>query len=187
MPYSSPDPGRTEDEARNLEQLQDVSVKVLEQAVDLLNNSLSSDDQLTYNSKFLPGSTIGKHLRHARDHFALLLACAASQPPHVMSYDTRSRNTPMESSRLAALDAIKDIISTLEDVVPRSRLDTPLTLNAVTPYEQTFQSTFGREVMDYSALVDPRLNHRAAALVRCSARRAPLVDGEHFFVYDVTL
>ncbi|TFY66051.1 hypothetical protein EVG20_g5034 [Dentipellis fragilis] len=146
MPYSTPNPGPTDGEIRNLEQLQDVSVKVLEQAVDLLENSLSSDDQLTYNSKFLPGSTIGKHLRHARDHFALLLACAASEPPHVMSYDTRARNTPMESSRQAALDAIKDMISTLEGVVPRSRLDTPLTLNAVTPYDQTFQSTFGREL-----------------------------------------
>ena len=48
-----------EEEVRNLEQLLDVSTKVLEQALDLLDNTLTSDEQLTVSSKFLPGSTIG--------------------------------------------------------------------------------------------------------------------------------
>ncbi|KAI0067830.1 hypothetical protein BV25DRAFT_1819276 [Artomyces pyxidatus] len=134
------------DEMRNLDQLLDVSTKVLAQAIDLLDNTLTSDDQLTVHSKYLPGSTIGKHLRHARDHFSLLLDCVSSPPPYVLSYDKRSRNTPMESSRQAAREAIKETMSKLGETVPRSRLDAPLTLNAVTPYEQTLQSTFGREL-----------------------------------------
>ncbi|KAF7789232.1 hypothetical protein EIP86_000173 [Pleurotus ostreatoroseus] len=51
----------------------------------------------------------------------------------------------MESSRQAAHEAMKDAIAQLERVVPTAKLDEPLTLNAVTPYPQTLQSTFGRE------------------------------------------
>ncbi|EIM92808.1 uncharacterized protein STEHIDRAFT_47161 [Stereum hirsutum FP-91666 SS1] len=131
---------------QNLEQILYVSTTVLGQAIDLLENSLVSDEQLTVQSKYLPGSTIGKHLRHARDHFAILLDCITSPAPHIMSYDKRSRNTPMESNRQAAKEAIQETMDRLKEVVPKSRLDEPLTLNAITPYEQTFQSTFGREV-----------------------------------------
>ena len=53
-------------EMRRLEQLLDVSTKVLAQAIDLLDNSLTSDNQLTVSSKYLPGSTIGDS-RDSRD------------------------------------------------------------------------------------------------------------------------
>ena len=46
-------------EMQSLEQLLDVSTKVLAQAIDLLDNSFTSDNQLTVSSKYLPGSTIG--------------------------------------------------------------------------------------------------------------------------------
>ena len=36
-----------------------VSVIVLRQAVDLVNTSLTEDGQLSYVSKYIPGSTIG--------------------------------------------------------------------------------------------------------------------------------
>jgi hypothetical protein len=42
-----------------LTQLLSVSKTILLQAVDVLDNHLTSDDQLTTHSKFLPGSTIG--------------------------------------------------------------------------------------------------------------------------------
>lgn len=42
-----------------LTQLLSVSKTVLLQAVDLLDNYLTSDDQLILSSKYLPGSTIG--------------------------------------------------------------------------------------------------------------------------------
>ena len=89
---------------------------------------------------------LGKHLRHARDHFALLLDCVAAPPPYVLNYDKRSRNTPMETGRIPAREALEDTKQRLADLIPYMQLNAPLTLNAVTPYEQTFQSTVGREV-----------------------------------------
>jgi len=129
-----------------LTQLLSVSTTILAQALDLVENVLTSDEQLTVHSKYLPGSTIGKHLRHARDHFLLLLDSVSSPPPHELCYDIRMRNTPMESNLVDARAALKDIISKLEEVVPRSKLEEPMTLRAVTPYMQVFQTSFGREL-----------------------------------------
>lgn len=52
---------RPEDEMKdpNLEQLVDVGVTILSQALDLVNDSLTSDEQLTVHSQYMPGSTIG--------------------------------------------------------------------------------------------------------------------------------
>lgn len=136
----------SEDEMRNLEQLLEVGTIILGQALDLLDNSLTSDEQLSIQSQYMPGSTIGKHLRHARDHFSLLLDCVSRPRPYVLSYDVRSRNTPMETSREAARTAIENTIAQLKKIVPGVSLDAPLTLHAVTPYSQTMQSTFGREL-----------------------------------------
>jgi len=65
----------------------------------------------------------------------------------VVNYDVRLRNTPMESSKAAAKEALKDTLGRLEKLVPNEGLvDERLTLNAVTPYPQVFGTTFGREV-----------------------------------------
>jgi len=145
MPTNKNQIGRYED-VTQLAQLVSVSKTILLQAVDLVENHLTSDDQLTVHSKFLPGSTIGKHLRHARDHFTLLLDCISSPPPHILSYDTRSRNTPVESSLTAAREALLETIRRLEKVVPEAKLNEPVTLNAVTPHTQVFETSFGREL-----------------------------------------
>jgi hypothetical protein len=52
---------RPEDEMKdpNLEQLIDVGVTILSQALDLVNSSLTSDEQLSVHSQYMPGSTIG--------------------------------------------------------------------------------------------------------------------------------
>lgn len=53
----------------------------------------------------------------------------------------------MESSKAAAKEALKDTLGRLEKLVPNSALvDERLTLNAVTPHPQVFETTFGREV-----------------------------------------
>src|ERR1700760_1147419 len=90
--------------------------------------------------------TTGKHLRHARDHFQLLLNVMSSPPPRTLSYDVRVRNTPMETSRTTAREVILDTIKQLEELVPNAHLHDPLTLHAVTPFLQELQTTFGREV-----------------------------------------
>jgi len=139
--------GADSGEAVQLLQLLDVSTVVLQQALDLVDNYLTKDDQLTTQSKYVSGSTIGKHLRHARDHFILLLdAMTASQPPYILNYDTRSRNTPMETSLKAAREALTEAVTRLQREVPRLRMQEPLILKAVTPYPQTLHSTFGREL-----------------------------------------
>jgi len=134
------------DDATSRAQLLEVARVVLQQAIELLEKSLVSDNQLTVTSRYMPGSTIGKHLRHAKDHFALLLDSVSSPPPHTLNYDVRVRNTPMETSRQAAIETLKELIAQLEAVVPKTRMDEPITLNAVTPYHQVFETTFGREV-----------------------------------------
>ena len=50
------------DEASQVHHLLDVSTIILEQGIDLLENYLTSDEQLTVNSKFVHGSTIGTPL-----------------------------------------------------------------------------------------------------------------------------
>jgi len=129
-----------------LTQLLYVARVVLRQGIDLLDAHITSNDQLTVHSKYLPGSTIGKHLRHSRDHFELLLDCIKSPPPYVLSYDVRLRNTPMEQDRHAARAALLETIRHLEEVVPGADASTPLTLQAVTPFLQEFDTSFGREL-----------------------------------------
>ncbi|KAF4572665.1 hypothetical protein EYR40_004254 [Pleurotus pulmonarius] len=135
--------GSTEQELQS-QQLLAVARTVLEQAVDLVDNYLTSDDQLTVHSKSLPGSTIGKHLRHARDHFVLLVESVSSG--YVLNYDVRSRNTPMESSLSEARVALIDAVTRLEKVVPQVDIHQRMILNAITPYPQTLETTFGREL-----------------------------------------
>ncbi|PVG02123.1 hypothetical protein CPB86DRAFT_866288 [Serendipita vermifera] len=128
------------------EQLILVAVAVLEQAVDLVENSLKQDDELTFASNLIPGSTIGKHLRHARDHFHLLLdALEDRNRPCRVSYDVRKRNTPMENSCSAAVQALQDTIARLKQLKVND-IDEELTLDAITPYPQVLKSSIGREL-----------------------------------------
>ncbi|KAJ7783428.1 hypothetical protein DFH07DRAFT_787680 [Mycena maculata] len=135
-----------ETEETTLTQLLRVSKIVLQQGIDLLDDHITSNDQLIRASQYLPGSTIGKHLRHSRDHFELLLDCIQSPPPHVLSYDVRIRNTPMETDRDVAREALSETIKRLQEVVPGADHSTRLTLQAVTPYLQEFDTSFGREL-----------------------------------------
>ncbi len=65
---------------------------------------------------------------------------------YVLNYDVRSRNTPMESSLSEARVALIDAITRLEKVVPQVDIHQRMILNAITPYPQTLETTFGREV-----------------------------------------
>ncbi|KZT61330.1 hypothetical protein CALCODRAFT_428109 [Calocera cornea HHB12733] len=133
----------------SLDQIIFVSTAVLQQGVDLVNNVLTEDEQMVYGSKMLPGSTIGKHLRHARDYFDLLLSCLSRPKPFELNYDLRSRNVPMETSRPIAATALEGTIKQLRELQEnrqQSILDDPVTLEAVTPFKQVMQTTVGREL-----------------------------------------
>lgn len=56
----------------------------------------------------------------------------------------------METSREAARVAIESTIAQLKEIVPDVPFDAPVTLHAITPYSQTMQTTFGREVVHRS-------------------------------------
>ncbi|KAG8756515.1 hypothetical protein FRC14_002979 [Serendipita sp. 396] len=132
-------------ELSSYEQLILVAVAVLVQALDLVENSLNEDAQLCFASTLIPGSTIGKHLRHARDHFTLLLDGLTRDKPLRVSYDTRVRDTPMETSRTAASEALKETIERLRSLKVND-IDEELILDAITPYPQTLKTTIGREL-----------------------------------------
>lgn len=85
-------------------------------------------------------------MRHARDHFVLLADCMLSPAPRVLSYDTRIRNTPMETSLDGARKALRETINQLENVIPTVDFDEEITLQAVTPHLHSFKTTLGREV-----------------------------------------
>ena len=46
----------------SLHRLLEVSTVILQQAIDLVDNDLSSDEQLSVHSQYMPGSTIGVSL-----------------------------------------------------------------------------------------------------------------------------
>ncbi|CAE6459962.1 unnamed protein product [Rhizoctonia solani] len=139
-----------------VKQLTDVARDVMGQAIDLLQNTLTDDKQLTYRSKYIPGSTIGKHLRHARDHYVLLskaiLDVTSAEPsnrqaPVTLSYDARIRDTPMETSITAGVEAFQEAIKELEDISKYAPEDLPVVLTADTgPYQQVLNTTYGREL-----------------------------------------
>jgi hypothetical protein len=64
----------------------------------------------------------------------------------------------MESSREAARVAIESAIAQMKEAVPGVPLDAPITLNAITPYPQTMQTTFGREVVHRNAIHSVNVN-----------------------------
>jgi hypothetical protein len=117
----------------------------------------------------------GKHLRHARDHFEALLDSASVDSPK-FSYDVRKRDLPMESNLLAAAEALKATVQRLENIVPHVSVSKPVTLDAVTPYQQTVGSTFGREVLTFHECRQ-QLADLIPALVLWSSHNTPLGDG----------
>ena len=111
--------------------------------------SLVSSPHLTFTSRIIPGSTIGKHIRHAHAHFLLLLDCVEGDEPRVLNYDVRKRDTPMETDVAKAKEGLQNLLERLERLKGPSAtvgLDDPLTLNAVTPDKQILHTSFGREV-----------------------------------------
>lgn len=52
----------------------------------------------------------------------------------------------METSLSDARQALKEIIAKLEEVVPKAKMEEPITLHAITPHMQVLETSFGREV-----------------------------------------
>lgn len=129
--------------------LRNVAADWLQTGIQLLQNVLTADAQLNTVSSLVPGSTVGKHLRHLHDHFRILLDAAVS-PDNEVDYDSRGRNMPMETSIPVALKEFCTLRERLLDQnqhihrVPSS--DLPLRLSATTPHPLQFHTSFGREL-----------------------------------------
>lgn len=87
----------------------------------------------------------------------------------------------MESKLSDARMALKEMISKLEEIVPKAKLDEPMTLHAITPHAQVFQTSFGREVNNISGsnVVKWNIDPRLIAMVCRPSCSSSLVHGTH--------
>ncbi|CAG8713535.1 9240_t:CDS:2, partial [Acaulospora morrowiae] len=147
--------------------------KTLQQCIDLLK-SLPDDESFVFESKYIPSSTIGKHVRHICDHFRLLLD---SRPIPVkrsfaeeyfitsddndndsmntlndssewnVDYDNRTRKGAAETSRALAIKQIERLQSTIQEYSTIIPLNTPINMCTVADKDPMHvQSTYGREL-----------------------------------------
>jgi uncharacterized damage-inducible protein DinB len=118
-------------------------VALLDQASGLIRSAF---DRSAYAapSQVLPGGTIGKHIRHALDHFRAALDGRAD----VIDYDHRERDVPMETSPAAALQAIDDLCQQLA-AIDQAQLQQPVRVRIMlsgSGDEAELTSTLGREL-----------------------------------------
>lgn len=120
-------------------------IETLAQGEALLQNL--ADDTYVCKVPIAFNASIGGHYRHCLDHFRSLLDSAAEGD---LNYDHRERGTAIETDRLAALEATRDLRAGYE------RLDAeclmrPLAVTCKTSYgtheSQVSFSTVGREIM----------------------------------------
>jgi hypothetical protein len=92
----------------------------------------------------------------------------------------------VESSLSAALEALLETIARLEKVVPGANLNALVTLHAVTPHAQVFETSFGREVSEENPTCDSQLIHLTVMVCK-SALCSSLVDGAYFIWIDFSV
>ncbi|QRW27315.1 hypothetical protein RhiXN_01910 [Rhizoctonia solani] len=176
-PESTAVPTKVAQEPQNysviVQQLTDVARDVMNQAIDLLKNTLTDDKQLTYQSEYIPGSTIAPPTRtrslcptfqgklvsgdvaaalnsfvgQAVADVTVAESSNGQAPAAALSYDARIRDTPMETSINAGIQAFEEAIKQLDDIAKYAPEDLPIVLTADTgPYQQVLNTTYGREL-----------------------------------------
>ncbi|CAG8580523.1 5189_t:CDS:2 [Acaulospora colombiana] len=148
--------------------------KILQQCIDLLK-MLPDEESFVSESKYVPSSTIGKHVRHICDHFRLLFD---SKPMYTkkssfenesfstlddndndsmntlndssewnVNYDNRIRNGTIETSRMAAIQQIERFQSTILDYSTVIPLNTQINMSTTAGKDPIhLQTTYGREL-----------------------------------------
>ncbi|CAG8510375.1 4228_t:CDS:10 [Diversispora eburnea] len=145
-----------------------VAFKTLQQSIDLLK-SLPNDEGFVYESKHVPSSTIGKHVRHVCDHFKSLFESKPlslqrlgyttdkfdlmDKPPNWnLDYDNRNRKSSIETSRMLAIKQIEQLQSTITNDCTTVPLSTPINISVTVDSDPLIdnsvplQSTYGREL-----------------------------------------
>ncbi|KAF0552910.1 fk506-binding protein 5 [Gigaspora margarita] len=143
------------------QELHRAAFKILQQGIDFLKN-LPNDECYVFESKFVPSSTIGKHVRHMYDHFRLLLeskplvlkrASVEDDSNNIeyndydsvetlneshnwnVDYDNRQHNVPIDSSRSAAIGQLSKLQSTILSDCTSIPLNTIIDVSAIIDVE----------------------------------------------------
>ncbi|GAA5960441.1 hypothetical protein JCM3765_007515 [Sporobolomyces pararoseus] len=137
------------------EQLYHTAQHYIGQVLQLLETTVTKDEQLQHTSTRSAGSTLGKHLRHLHDHYRLLLDAIPTSPtssssePLKVNYDIRTRNGDAESRHQACVDSFKHLSERLKREtkfgkgIPANR---KVYLTALVPEKIQVESTYGREL-----------------------------------------
>ncbi|KAJ1802236.1 hypothetical protein LPJ75_006247 [Coemansia sp. RSA 2598] len=112
------------------------------------------DATYTRESAALPGSTIGKHVRHIIEHFTLLTQAINTKQPLAVNYAARNRDQAIESSVQKGLESITAVadpqMSTCLEFLESGKLSlrTPVRVVDTLPsgMESSLMSTLGREL-----------------------------------------
>ena len=101
--------------------LLDLSISLVDQALDILTRHLKEDRQMTHASKLMPGGSVGRHFRHVRPrgHFGLCLSRSS-----LITGDGNVSRTLTPSSTQFAFDPIRN---------PRDKLRCYLTFHPPSP------------------------------------------------------
>lgn len=135
----------------------ELSIALVDSAIDLVDEHLT-DDKLTHDSNLIPGGSLGKHLRHVEEAWSAFLSPFSSdrpqsQPP-VINYDAVLPESRKEVARNVeacrnAFISVRDGLCSLADShdLP-GELERNVIVLSLSPVEQAFRSTLGREVSD---------------------------------------
>lgn len=120
------------------------AIALLEQCagfVESIPESVYTSDATT-----IRGGTIGKHVRHAIDHFAAALGGASGAAP--IDYDNRARNVPMETEQASAIAMIRAMQAQIGDLdeAALSRAVRIRVMLASDGSEAVLPSTLAREI-----------------------------------------
>ncbi|KAJ1880583.1 hypothetical protein H4R99_007625 [Coemansia sp. RSA 1722] len=148
-----------------------------------LHQTISELDDTIYTrqSVALPGSTIGKHVRHIIEHYLLLInAITSGKQPISVNYASRRRDVTIETSVQNGMDAILSVadpqLTVCLDLLnkPDLSLRTPVRVTDTLPsgMESALMSTLGRELW---FCTHHMVHHNAiiASLLHEAGRQAP--------------
>jgi uncharacterized damage-inducible protein DinB len=116
--------------------------------------------------------SIGAHVRHSLDHVAAFLDGLMAG---TMSYDRRLRGTPVEGSREAAIDRLRELSSMLLDLDPQL-LQRPLRLDVQLDAAGTRCSVISTAGRELAFVISHTIHHNATMGVLLTERGMPLPD-----------
>ena len=144
------------------------TLEVLDQGLAVLEKI--SDSDYTTKLELVYGGTIGGHYRHVLEHFTTLYE---SHSEGFVNYDLRKRDMAIETSRLDAITATKNLKSKWQEInqdLYVEKLELNGKLSHSTEESMEIQTTFGREVA-YSIA---HANHHYAIIgVMCAILDCP--------------